>query len=143
MDDIISLVIVFAIYLIAASNSKKKKKNTSSKNRRREKRMNRKEHAQQQGFEAAFEPVIAHAGAIDVSSCDQRPMHLHEVSQERLSHAGEGEDPCHVGGHERMPDTRLDEAQEETLPQNVLRGVIMSEILMRPHERAAIRRSRR
>ena len=36
-----------------------------------------------------------------------------------------------------------DRRKEEALARDVLRGVVMSEILMRPHERAALRRAKR
>lgn len=73
-------------------------------------------------------------------------MHLHEVTQAQMMSAGEGEDPCHAGRAQRhampeesalgmadaAPDTQDNEAARE-----LLRGVILSEILERPCERRA------
>ena len=66
-----------------------------------------------------------------------------------MEQAGEGEDPCHAGGAPKRPEP--DEAYEPTeeearraaFQSDVLRGVIMSEILTRPGERAAVRRMKR
>lgn len=80
-------------------------------------------------------------------------MRLASAGQEAMRQAGEGEDPCHTGDAAYPEDAvarACDEAamqravqRQETLREDVLRGVVMSEILMRPHERAAIQRARR
>lgn len=77
-------------------------------------------------------------------SCDQRRMHLHEVSSEQMQYAAEGEDPCHVGSAPEDHEMNEDESEQEIgqFGQDVLRGVIMSEILTRPCERM-MRRGRR
>lgn len=80
-------------------------------------------------------------------------LHLHEVTQAQMQAAGEGEDPCHAGGEE-MFSPEPDEGQEgaylferqagtQDLSQDVLRGIIMSEILDRPCQRRVMRRNGR
>ena len=81
---------------------------------------------------------------------EQPPIHLHQVTEQQFEAAQEGEDPCHAGG---VTAVRLEhhdgedalEADLEAMRQDsdILRGVIMSEVLMRPAERAALRRIRR
>lgn len=81
---------------------------------------------------------------------EQPPIHLHQVTEQEFEAAQEGEDPCHAGGAVTM---RLEHHDEEHMPETdaenmrqdseILRGVIMSEVLMRPAERAALRRIRR
>ena len=81
---------------------------------------------------------------------EQPPIHLHQVTEQEFEAAQEGEDPCHAGG---AVTTRLEHHDEEHMPEadaenmrqdsEILRGVIMSEVLMRPAERAALRRIRR
>ena len=93
-----------------------------------------------EGFQSAFSD---HAAA--AQPCNQQRMHLHEVSGEQMQHAAEGEDPCHVG--DAREECVIEPAsQDETsvqLEQDILRGIIMSEILTRPCERMAMRRGRR
>lgn len=95
-----------------------------------------------EGFRTAFSEAAVQANR----SCDQRSLHLHDVTNEQMLAAAEGEDPCHAGGSQRQSDSEDeyligDEAQQ-SLREDVLRGVIMSEILMRPSERRALQRSR-
>lgn len=81
---------------------------------------------------------------------EQPPIHLHQVTKQQLEAAQEGEDPCHAGGvvtmrlehhdEEHMPETDAENMRQDS---EILRGVIMSEVLMRPAERAALRRIRR
>ena len=81
---------------------------------------------------------------------EQPPIHLHQVTEQQFEAAQEGDDPCHAGGAVTM---RLEHHDEEHMPEadaenmrqdsEILRGVIMSEVLMRPAERAALRRIRR
>ena len=71
------------------------------------------------------------------------------ADEQAMEQAGEGEDPCHAGAAPKRPEP--DEAYEPTeeearraaFQSDVLRGVIMSEILTRPGERAAVRRMKR
>lgn len=76
-------------------------------------------------------------------------LHLHAVTQERMRSAGEGEDPCHAGGalhpapeHEPVPDM-AEPAADSAAARELLRGVILSEILERPCERRARLQNRR
>ena len=87
---------------------------------------------------------------------DTSRIHLHEVTSDVLDAAGEGEDPCHAGGEdafaahaqperdggEAMPASADADFRQE-LARDVLRGVIMSEILTRPCERRATYRNGR
>ncbi len=76
----------------------------------------------------------------------QRPaMGFKPVTQTAMHAAGEGEDPCHTGDApeesvllEESPVYRspiFDAEDREAFAQDVLRGVIMSEVLMRPGQR--------
>ena len=74
-------------------------------------------------------------------------LHLHEVTQERMRSAGEGEDPCHAGGAPRpAPELAAETAElptDSAAARELLRGVILSEILERPCERRARLQNRR
>lgn len=74
-------------------------------------------------------------------------MRLNQVTQEEMHAAGEGVDPCHTGEAQSSGGWELlhDDVQsdDQALARNVLSGVIMSEILERPCERAARQRARR
>jgi len=73
-------------------------------------------------------------------------MHLRIASQEEMHAAGEGEDPCHFGA--ALEETAFDEESpvyrspifhtedKDAFAQDVLRGVVMSEVLRRPQRRA-------
>ncbi len=81
---------------------------------------------------------------------EQPPIHLHQVTEQQFEAAQEGEDPCHAGGAvtmrlEHHDEEHMTETDAENMRQDseILRGVIMSEVLMRPAERAALRRIRR
>ena len=82
---------------------------------------------------------------------EQPPIHLHQVTEQQFEAAQEGDDPCHAGG---VTAVRLEHHDGEDAPEaadleamrldsDILRGVIMSEVLMRPAERAALRRIKR
>lgn len=95
--------------------------------------------------------------------CESRPLHLHEVTQAQMQAAGEGEDPCHRGGIvlEATPVPRAagmmdaekdspvyaspfdadEDARREQLRRDLVRGVVMSEILTTPRQRRALRRA--
>ena len=64
-----------------------------------------------------------------------------------MEQAGEGEDPCHAGAAPERPpmddETRETDVQCAAFESDVLRGVVMSEVLTRPSERAALRRMKR
>jgi len=151
LGDLISLIIVFSLYLVAASGRKKKgKKGTHVRERRKPmrtraqgERADRREAQRDQQTHAGFADAFEHD---ERKSCAAQRMHLHEVSQQQFAHAAEGEDPCHAGGAALQEEQSFDlqgDINHEALAQDVLRGVIMSEILTRPHERAALRRGRR
>jgi len=153
LGDLISLIIVFALYLTAASSTKKKKKKRAGTREQRaplrtrkwgeqaDKRAIERDRKTHTGFGEAFGDVHAQD---EKASCAAQPMHLHVVSQERFACAAEGEDPCHAGGASWQED-QTDELQREISfeAQDVLFGVMMSEILLRPQERAALKRGRR
>ena len=64
-----------------------------------------------------------------------------------LEQAGEGEDPCHAGAAPERPpmddETKETDVQRAAFESDVLHGVVMSEVLTRPSERAALRRMKR
>ena len=66
------------------------------------------------------------------------------VSPEELAEAGEGDDPCHPAQPTAAETTR-EETMEAPNPwqSDLVRGVVMSEILTRPQERRAMQRARR
>ena len=151
MEDFPLLILFFIIYLVASSSSGKKKKQKRSAGRQgpmrnrtqgeqRDARAQQRDRRTKEGFHTAFE------ASSDEKCCEQKRMHLHQVSEEKMQRAAEGEDPCHVGGIQDAMDLRqealLEEDAQQPIGQDVLRGVIMSEILMRPHERRAMQRSR-
>lgn len=149
MEDFPLLVLFFIIYLIAGSSSRKKKQKkqarrspmrTRSQGEQLDKHALMRDRRTTEGFQTAF-PEKQDSAELP---CDQKRMHLHEVTDEQMLHAAEGEDPCHAGGNTAPavePEIYLEEEQQ-AFARDVLRGMIMSEILMRPHERAAIRKGR-
>ncbi|MDO5377162.1 MAG: hypothetical protein Q4G52_02400 [Clostridia bacterium] len=157
MEDIFSIVIVLLIYAVAAGSARKK---GAKRKAEKQKRAERKPQ-----FEKAFERTAAGEGRESVRAfhealrraapgegasapaaeqreqgCETSRVHLHEVTQAEMSAAAEGEDPCH-GGHapESAPAARElfpeEESEPSELARDVLRGVIMSEILTRPCDR--------
>ena len=81
---------------------------------------------------------------------EQPPIHLHQVTEQEFEAAQEGDDPCHAGGltavrleHHDGEDASEADLEAMRLDSDILRGVIMREVLMRPAERAALRRIRR
>ena len=82
---------------------------------------------------------------------EQPPIHLHQVTEQQFEAAQEGEDPCHAGGvtavrlehHDGEDEPEAADLEAMRLDSDILQGVIMSEVLMRPAERAALRRIRR
>lgn len=154
MEDLPILLLFLSIYLIAASSGSNKKKRGkknapvypgASEQRSAMRTQVQDEQADwravlrtqqvQRGFDEAF---AAHGP--EEEACESQPIHLHTAGQSQMMRAGEGEDPCHAGGymHSETPEETDTSAQEQTrsaLAQDVLRGVIMSEILTRPHER--------
>ena len=145
MEDFPLLVLFFIIYLIAGSSGKKKKKRKSGPMRTRAQgehldiRAFMRDRQTRDGFQTAFSDEKAPAEP----ACDQKRIHLHDVTHEQMLLAQEGEDPCHAGGSvpEMEWETQASEEQQE-FAQDVLRGVIMSEILTRPCERMTTRRGK-
>lgn len=150
------LVIVFIVYLISSFSKTGKKKKSGTPQRKRSPMRGRVQGEQadwqaierdrqtQEGFAGAFETKDLHE---ETDSCKTDRMHPHEVSQLQFETAAEGEDPCHVGsaGYDDIGFDESDKTRQQ-LAQDVLRGVIMSEILARPQERyaqAAMMRNRR
>ena len=155
MEDFPLLILFFIIYLVASSSSGKKKKQKRSagrqapvRNRTQGKQRDLRARQQdQRPMEGAMEGILtAFEGNSDPERCKQKRMHLHEVSDEQMQRAAEGEDPCHAGGIQDTMDVQqeilLEEDAQLPLGRDVLRGVIMSEILIRPSERRALQRSR-
>ncbi len=163
MKDSPILLIFLIIYLIAASSGRKRngaKKKPQMKSflgqEAERRRSSQRTHARgeqegwrstlrarqaQQGFHEAFD-----AHGPEERDCESQPIHLHDVGQAQMTLAGEGEDPCHAGGRGAEPSEAAAAVPGEThsaLAQDVLRGVIMSEILTRPHERTAQYAARR
>ena len=145
MDDVLSILLVVIFYLVATFSSNKKKKA----------RQKQKKTIQSQEirFDSAFDEEGQPSSEGDVhrayeENCEQSRIHLHEVTQHQMNEALEGEDPCHAG---RAPESQDDvlfsydeeQRQADGLAQDVLRGVIMSEILTRPCQRAAMKRNGR
>ena len=151
MEDFIGIIVLVLIALVSASGKKKKKAEKPARQRRQA------EKPRDARFEQAFARKQAEAlkqqaerlapgKAGHEADCDRRPLHLHEVTPRQMEAAGEGEDPCHAGYHapeEPSPIYAPEAAQADFRAQELLRGVIMSEILKRPCERMAERHDRR
>lgn len=145
MEDILGVLIVL-VYLFAAVSGKKKKQKSRKTQQAKRRRTDfaqafASREADAQDALRRSAPDDAHA-----DECAAERIHLHEVSQEQFSLAGEGEDPCHAGGTPAQEDAfDMEESGEaqRAFAQDVLRGVVMSEILTRPCDRAASRRNRR
>ena len=151
MEDFIGIIVLVLIVLVSASGKKKKAEKPARQRKQAEK-------PRETGFEQAFARKQSEALKQQVerkatgevrreADCDRRPLHLHEVSQQQMNAAGEGEDPCHAGYHalqeEPSPVYEPDAALADPRGQELVRGVIMSEILKRPCERMAERHDRR
>ena len=127
MKDFPILPILLILYVIAVAGGRKKNKQNkqrqrparaASRTQTREERARVRTGQTAQGFAAAFEPA-------------------------QSAPASEGDDPCHPAPkRERTQEDRQahepeQEMEPNALAQDVLRGVIMSEILTRPCERRA------
>ena len=154
MEDFPLLLLFFIFYLIAGSSKKKKKKQSSAKRQspmrsraqgeQRDIRALIRDAQTKRGFEAAFAGQQA-----EQQPCEEQRIHLHDVTLTQLDQAGEGDDPCHFGGEimkESICESEMESSEadssREAFRRDVLRGVIMSEVLIRPHERKALQRSR-
>jgi len=168
MDDIISMIVIFLIYCAASALGGKKKKKKSRgrmSSRRMEHRPDigrmvremtdargaeQKQATESQMAQMKREEPIRREPKADAARCDEAPgLHLHSVTQLQMEAAEEGEDPCHHGEApafeaEDSPIYDQDKAAEkDALMQDMLRGVIMSEILTRPCDKRAMYRNGR
>lgn len=150
--EIFGFLIFVVIYLVATISEKTKKHKEKAEKKTKQNVL------PAQAFESDEEeaddlPEEEQPTAASDDPCnkeEQPPIHLHQVTEQQFEAAQEGEDPCHAGG---VTAVRLEhhdgedalEADLEAMRQDsdILRGVIMSEVLMRPAERAALRRIRR
>lgn len=150
MDDFLGFL-VMVIYLIAVFSGKKKKNQKAKQKQRRnfERAFASRAQENRRQMERGAKTDVLSAEAIwfpEHEACEAQRVHLHTVTQQQMHEAGEGEDPCHAGSATEIPDETILTSEEETdseLAKDVLRGVIMSEILMRPCERMAIKRNGR
>ena len=152
MDDFLGAIVVFLIFILSASRSKKKKE---KKQQQKLERQQRRAASAQPAKNAAAgqstaqasapkpEPRAAQAAMQREPDCEKRPLHLHSVSQTVMESAGEGEDPCHPGGRPADAHDDVPVAQPNELAQELLRGIVVSEILTRPCDRMAMQRNRR
>ena len=130
MRDFPILPILLILYVIAVAGGRKKKTGKQNRQRQRPARaasrtQTREERARTrteqtaQGFSTAF-------------------------AWEQSQPVPEGEDPCHPAPKREQTAEQAHEPEQETEPdalaQDVLRGVVMSEILTRPCERRARKR---
>ena len=154
MEELLSIIAV-VVYLVVAASGKKKK----GKKQREQRAGRRNQDVSFEGaFEKAMEPIRAAQRRQEAApqrdmravheACEGQRLHLHEVDQQTMLEAAEGEDPCHAGDSEQFSmdmenafDLKEQDAGEAA--RDILRGVIMSEILTRPCARAAVRRNRR
>ena len=153
MDDFLSILVVVIFYLVVTmnGNKKRKKKNAGKKAPRTRRTAFEQAFTAQESREAAEQASLAGRKPNDAyheAECAASRIHLHETTQQQMHEAGEGEDPCHAGTAPDMHEETEFSYDEDTEQQNalagdVLRGVIMSEILIRPCERNAIRRNGR
>lgn len=154
MGEMLRYLLVAALFVIVEviAVGKKKKKRPAAK-LHEPKRAAPPEMPQNQADETARERarVFEQADEFD-DPCEQEAeprIHLHHADEQAMEQAGEGEDPCHAGAAPKRPepDEGNEPTEEETrraaFQSDVLRGVIMSEILTRPGERAAVRRMKR
>lgn len=153
MGEMLRYLLVAALFVIVEVIAVGKKKKRPAAKLHEPKRAAPPETTQNQADETARERarVFEQADEFD-DPCEQEAeprIHLHHADEQAMEQAGEGEDPCHAGAAPKRPEP--DEAYEPTeeearraaFQSDVLRGVIMSEILMRPGERAAVRRMKR
>ena len=153
MGEMLRYLLVAALFVIVEVIAVGKKKKRPAAKLHEPKRAAPPETTDVQAEETARERarVFEQADEFD-DPCEQEAeprIHLHHADEQAMEQAGEGEDPCHAGAAPKRPEP--DEAYEPTeedarraaFQSDVLRGVIMSEILTRPGERAAVRRMKR
>lgn len=169
MEDLIGLVVVILYFVIAFAAGKKKKKKPA--NIAKAKRRAVMEKAFEQAFtvmesenEPSLEPEPVQT-MLDLAQEGDDPCHIDMLGEERpamravnvsaaaLAQAAEGEDLCHIGDAREAdepvdaytPETSpiIDTDDRDALAQDILRGVIMSEILARPGGRRVIPQRKR
>lgn len=157
MGEMLRYLLVAALFVIVEviAVGKKKKKRPAAK-LHEPKRAAPPETTQKQTDETARERARVFEQADEADEfddpCEQEAeprIHLHHADEQAMEQAGEGEDPCHAGAAPKRPEPdetyepTEEEARRAAFQSDVLRGVIMSEILTRPGERAAVRRMKR
>lgn len=154
MGEMLRYLLVAALFVIVEviAVGKKKKKRPAAKPHE-PKRAAPPEMPQNQADETARERAREFEQADEFDDpCEQEAeprIHLHHADEQAMEQAGEGEDPCHAGAAPKRPEPdetyepTEEEARRAAFQSDVLRGVIMSEILTRPGERAAVRRMKR
>lgn len=158
MDDLIVIVLIVFVMVNAVRSGKKKKQQKQAAGLSSCAKTGRSaaQKGRQADFFAAFagsqqsggggtQTRSAQPGAASDERLHGPGIHLHDVSQEQMNLAQEGEDPCHAGS---APAVTVEEKSQapgnplrEAMADDLLRGVVMSEILTRPCQRqTAIRR---
>lgn len=156
MGEMLLYLLVAALFVmvqVAAGGKKKKKKGSPNRPpvKKTEVRQGVTERPEAKTAEESarvFERHEAQSGFDDPCDSEDAPrIHLHQADQQTMEQAGEGEDPCHAGAAPERPpmddETREENVQRAAFESDVLRGVVMSEVLTRPSERAALRRMKR
>ena len=168
MEYILSLAVVFFFYIIAVSSDKKRKKKRQARRERASaQRMQKQEDIRdllqeaeelaQEAEELARDAHSSRGAQAAQQPCREQRIHLHEATQAQMRFAAEGEDPCHHGEASFANDETENEmdamdspiyaqetdADRQQLAQDMLRGVIMSEILTRPCAGRSMQKNRR
>lgn len=156
MGEMLLYLLVAALFVMVQVAAGGKKKKKGSLNRSPMKKTEARQGAPTEQPEAktaeesarVFERHEAQSGFDDPCDSEDAPrIHLHQADQQTMEQAGEGEDPCHAGAAPERPpmddETREENVQRAAFESDVLRGVVMSEVLTRPSERAALRRMKR
>ncbi len=150
--ELFGFLIFVVIYLVAtiSEKTKKRKKKTEEKAKQTVLPTQAFESDEEEADDLPEEEQPTAASDDPCNKEEQPPIHLQQVTEQEFEAAQEGEDPCHAGGVtavrlEHHDGEDASEADLEAMRQDsdILRGVIMSEVLMRPAERAALRRIRR
>lgn len=147
------LVAALLVMVQVAAGGKKKKKGSPNrppvkKTEARQAATERPEAKTAEESARVFERHEAQSGFDDPCDSEDAPrIHLHQADQQTMEQAGEGEDPCHAGAAPERPpmddETKETDVQRAAFESDVLRGMVMSEVLTRPSERAALRRMKR
>lgn len=148
------LVAALLVMVQVAAGGKKKKKGSLNRSPMKKTEVRQGAPTEQPEAKTAeesarvFERHEAQSGFDDPCDSEDAPrIHLHQADQQTMEQAGEGEDPCHAGAAPERPpmddETREEDGQRAAFESDVLRGVVMSEVLTRPSERAALRRMKR